>query len=432
LGRDGDPLTVQNVHVVGTVEPPVADVKTIRSAFPAMLRRQNGQPVAYLDGPGGTQVPKQVIDEMGEYLTRHNANTHWRYPTSEETDALILKSRGLLAAFVNGAADEVAFGANMTTLTFHLARALGRGWGSGDEIVVTELDHHANVAPWRALERERGVRVVTARMRPDDGTLDADDLDSKIGSRTRLVAIGAASNALGTIVDVGRVAAMAHARNALCFVDAVHYAPHALVDVQKLGCDFLALSAYKFYGPHIGVLWGRKALLERLDVPKLDPAPTEAPERMETGTQNHEGIVGAGAAVAYLASLAQDGDLDTRSALGKTFAELHDRGAALFRHLHDGLRTVPGVRLFGLPAEARRTPTLSFIVEGKSSDDVAVAMAERALFVSHGDFYAATVIERLGQLGVGPDGVVRVGCSIYTTNEELDRVVRAVEEIANA
>lgn len=416
-----------DVRVVSQI--PVADTQSIRSAFPAMQRRHRGHPVAYLDGPGGTQVPRIVVDQMVEYLTAHNANTHWRYPTSEETDALILHARELLAAFVNGAADEIAFGANMTTLTFHLARALGRGWGKNDEIVVTELDHHGNVAPWRALERERGVRVQMARMKPEDGTLDLEDLESRIGARTRLVAIGAASNALGTVVDIPRVAAMARARGALVFVDAVHSAPHALVDVQAFDCDFLAMSAYKFYGPHIGVLWGRKRLIEALDVPKLEPAPEESPERLETGTQNHEGIVGAGAAVAFLASLASDPDLDVRGALSRTFATLHSRGLTLFRQLYEGLGGIRGVRRFGLPPEAPRTPTLAIRVDGKSCDDVAVALAERGLFVSHGDFYAATIIERLG---VGPDGVVRVGCSAYTTSEEIDRVISAAKEIARA
>jgi cysteine desulfurase family protein (TIGR01976 family) len=410
-------------------EMPVADSAAIRAAFPAMKRRHKDHAVAYLDGPGGTQVPQVVVDRMVDYLTWHNANTHWRYPTSEETDTLIVRARQLLAAFVNGAPDEIAFGANMTTLTFHLARSLGRGWGKGDEIVLTELDHHANVAPWRAIEREKGVTIKVARMRPEDGTLDLADLESKIGPSTRLVAIGAASNALGTIVDVPRVAAMARARGALVFVDAVHYAPHVLADVQRFDCDFLAMSAYKFYGPHIGILWGKRALLEKLDVPKLEPAPEEAPERLETGTQNHEGIIGAGAAVEFLASLAGDAELDTRAALTRSFDALHARGIALFRQLYDGLGAVRGVRRFGLSPDSPRTPTLAFTVEGTSCDDIAIALAERGLFVSHGDFYAATVIERLG---VGADGVVRVGCSCYTTSEEIERVVRAVAEIARA
>jgi cysteine desulfurase family protein (TIGR01976 family) len=409
--------------------PRVAGVDEIRAAFPAMERLHRGHPVAYLDGPGGTQVPRAVVDRMTEYLYQHNANTHWRYPTSWETDTLILEARHALADFVNGAPEEIAFGANMTSLTFHLARALGRGWDETDEVLITELDHHANVAPWRALERERGVQIVVARMNPDDGTLDLGDLERKLSDRTRLVAIGAASNALGTIVDIGRVAALARARKALLFVDAVHYAPHALVDVKTLGCDFLACSAYKFYGPHIGMLWGRRDLLERLDVPKLDPAPEESPERLETGTQNHEGIVGAGAAVDWLASLAQGASGGRRAAIAAGFDELHRRGSALFRQLWEGLGEIDGVRRYGLPPNARRTPTLAFRIEGQSCDDVAVALAERGLFVSHGDFYAATVIERLG---VGSDGVVRVGCSVYTSEDEIARVVEAVKAIARS
>lgn len=404
----------------------VASTDEIRSHFPSMARRHRGHPVAYLDGPGGTQVPRAVGDRMADYLFHHNANTHWNYPTSEETDALIMEARRALAEFVNGSPHEIAFGANMTTLTFHLARALGREWGENDEIVVTELDHHANVAPWRRLERERGVRVVTARMRTEDGTLDMADLEGKVGPRTRLVAIGAASNALGTISDVARAAEIAHAVKALVFVDAVHFAPHSLVDVRAMGCDFLGASAYKFYGPHIGVLWGRRDILEPLDVPKLDPAPSEAPEKLETGTQNHEGIVGAGAAVDYLASLAGNGH-SRREALAATFSELHTRGAALFRTLWTGLAGVHGVTLYGLPPGSERTPTAAFTMAGMSTDAVAVALAEQGLFVSHGDFYAATVIERLG---VGPEGVVRVGCSAYTTADEIERVVRAVGGLA--
>jgi cysteine desulfurase family protein (TIGR01976 family) len=362
---------------------------------------------------------------MADYLFCHNANTHWKYPTSAETDAMIMDARRALADFVNGAPEEIAFGANMTTLAFHVARALGRGWGPNDEVLVTELDHHANVAPWRALETERGVRVVTALMRPEDGTLDLDDVERKLTRRTRLVAVGAASNALGTVVDVARVAAMARARRALLFVDAVHYAAHRAPDARAMHCDVLALSAYKFYGPHVGVLWCRRDLLEGLDVPRLAPAPDEAPERLETGTQNHEGIVGASAAVDWLASLAGAGAVPParRSAVVESLDTLHERGAALFALLWDGLGQIRGVRRFGPPPGAPRTPTLSFRLDGLSSDDVAIALADRGLFVSHGDFYAATVIERLGGW---PDGVVRVGCSAYTTEAEIERVVEAV------
>jgi cysteine desulfurase family protein (TIGR01976 family) len=371
-------------------------------------------------------VPQVVADRMSEYLIHHNANTHWRYPTSAETDALIWDARLSLADFLNASPHEIAFGANMTTLTFHVARGLGREWTDKDEIVVTELDHHANVAPWRRLERERGVKVHAVRMKVEDGTLDFDDLERKLSARTRLLAIGAASNALGTINDVRRATALAKAKGALVFVDAVHYAPHALVDVTSFGCDLLACSAYKFYGPHIGIMWGKRDLLERLDVPKLDPAPSEAPEKLETGTQNHEGIVGAGAAVDYLASLAGDAP-SRREGLALTFAELHERGMALFRQLWDGLSGIRGVRLYGRAPGGQRTPTVAFTIAGMSCDDVAIALAERGLFCSHGDFYAATVIERLG---VGSDGVVRVGCSAYTTADEIARVVRTVGELA--
>ena len=245
-----------------TASAPILDVGAIRSHFPALARVHEGRPVAYFDGPGGTQVPRAVVDAMTDYLLHHNANTHWRYPSSVETDAALGAARLALADFLNADASEIAFGQNMTTLTFHVSRALGRQWGPGDEIVVTELDHHANVDPWRALEKDRGVTIRTVKMRPQTGDLDWADLEDAIGARTKLVAIGGASNALGTVNDVRRASELAHAVGALAFVDAVHYAPHVLVDVREIGCDFLACSPYKFYGPHLGVLWGRRELLE--------------------------------------------------------------------------------------------------------------------------------------------------------------------------
>jgi cysteine desulfurase family protein (TIGR01976 family) len=402
----------------------IARVETIRTGFPALLREHNSEPVAYFDGPGGTQVPHVVTDAMIDYLLHHNANTHWRYPSSVETDAALAAAREWLAVFLNASPSEVAFGANMTTITFHLARALGRAWGAGDEVVVTELDHHANIAPWRALARERGVTVRSVRMRPEEGTLDWEDLARAITPKTRLVAIGAASNALGTISDVARAAGLAHAAGALVFVDAVHYAPHALVDVAAMDCDFLACSAYKFYGPHIGVLYGRRALVEGLDVPKLDPAPDHAPDRLETGTQNHEGIVGAARAVEYLASLS--GLSDRRAGLAATFAALHARSQALVTRLWEGLGAIPGVTRYGPPPSAPRTPTISFAVAGHDSGDVAAALADRGVFVSHGDFYATTVIERLKR---APAGLVRAGCACYTTAEEIDRLIEGVARL---
>lgn len=403
----------------------LADVSTIRSDFPALDRRQGGEPAVYFDGPGGTQVPRKVVEAMNDYLYRHNANTHWSFPTSRETDEALAGARRVLGDFLNADAEEIAFGPNMTSLTFQLARALGRRFGPGDEIVVTELDHHANIDPWRDLERERGVTVRAVRMIPESGELDFDDFDRLIGAKTKLVAVGAASNALGTITDVKRVGQAAHARGALAFVDAVHYAPHRLIDVKDWDCDFLVCSAYKFYGPHVGVLFGRRELLEELPVSKLKPAPESAPERLETGTQNHEGIVGAAAAVEFLASLAEGSS--RREKLRRVFDGLHERGRALIERLWDGLLEIDPIRVFGPPPSRPRTPTVSFALNGRSSREAAGRLSERGLFVSHGDFYASTAIDRLGR---APDGLIRIGCACYTTEEEIERLLQAVREIA--
>ncbi len=407
----------------------VAAPNEIRAHFPALERRAGALPVAYFDGPGGTQVPRAVADAMQDYLYHHNANTHWEYPSSVETDAMITAARAALADLLNASPNEIAFGQNMTTLTFHLARAIGRGLGAGDEIVVTELDHHANVAPWRALERERGVTVRTVRLNADSGQLDWTDLERHLNARTKVLAIGAASNALGTITDVARAGALARAAapGALVFVDAVHLAPHHLVDVRAMACDYLACSAYKFYGPHVGVLYGQRDRLAALDVPKVEPAPDTAPERFETGTQNHEGIAGAAAAVDFLASLAADAGAHRRDRLTAAFAELHVRGDAMLRRIWDGLGAIRGVRRYGPPPDQPRTPTLTFTVAGVSTGEVARALAARGVFASNGDFYAATVVERLGQ---AEDGLVRAGCACYTTMAEVERLLEGVEAAA--
>ena len=397
----------------------------VRRDFPALDRRYEGKPVAYFDGPGGTQVPRQVVEAMTDYLFNHNANTHWNYPTSAETDAALDSARVALADFVNGDPTEIAFGLNMTTLTFHLARGLAARWAKGDEVIVTELDHHGNVAPWTRLAAERGIVVKTVRMRPEEGVLDWADLEQSITPRTKLLAIGAASNALGTVTDVAAAARLAHAQGALVFVDAVHYAPHVLVDVKALGCDFLACSAYKFYGPHVGVLWGKRDLIASLDVPKLIPAPEAPPERLETGTQNHEGIVGAAAAVDYLADLGTGAS--RRERLVSAFAKLHEQGTTLLERMWNGLSAIPGVRMYGLEPGRPRTPTVSFTLDRVVSDDVARSLARQAVFVSNGDFYATTVIERLGHAA---DGVVRAGCACYTTAEEVDRLIAGVAGMA--
>lgn len=400
------------------------DLASVRAAFPALLRQHNGKPVAFFDGPGGTQVPRRVIQAMTEYLIHHNANTHWVYPTSVETDAAIAAARGAMADFLGASASEIVFGANMTTLNFHLSRALGRAWGPGDEVVITELDHHANIAPWQALARERGITLYSVPFIRETGQLDYGALERRLSPRTRLLAIGAASNALGTVNAIRHAIKMARNVGALTFIDAVHYAAHARVDVAEIGCDFLACSAYKFYGPHIGILYGRRELLEGLDVPKLEPAPNTAPERLETGTLNHEGIVGAGAAVEFIASLGQGAT--RRERLVDAARRLHTQGQMLVERLWNGLDAIPGVTLYGPTPDQPRTPTLSFTVEGMTSEEVASHLAERAVFVSNGDFYASTVI---GRLGLAEAGVVRAGCACYTSPEEVDRLVDGVREL---
>jgi len=361
---------------------------------------------------------------MTDYLYHHNANTHWAYPTSEETDKAIEDARVACADLLNSSPNEIAFGANMTTLTFHLSRTLAAKFVPGDEVVVTELDHHANIAPWWRLSQERGTTVRVVRMVPETGQLDWNSFQESVTERTRLIAVGAASNALGTVNDLQRATELARAAGALVFIDAVHYMPHGLVDVRKLDCDFLAFSSYKAYGPHIGVLYGKHELLAKLDFPRLIPAPDYPPENVETGTQNQEGMVGAGAAIDFLASF---GQAETRRArLAETYAVLHERSREMTDRLWKGLALLPGVTLYGpSPAEAR-TGTVAFTVENIASTEVARQLARKGLFLSHGDFYAATVIERLG---LGPEGLVRAGCACYTAGEEVDRLIDAVADL---
>jgi cysteine desulfurase family protein (TIGR01976 family) len=395
----------------------------IRNQVPALERTHGGLPVAYFDAPGGTQVPRGVGEAMTDYLYHHNANTHWAYPTSEETDAILESSREAMADLLHGKASEIVFGNNMTTITFHLARTLGRMWSEGDQVIVTELDHHANVAPWRALAYDRGIQVRTARLIPETAQVDYEHLASLVTERTKLIAIGGASNALGTINDLPRVIKIAKDAGALTFVDAVHLVPHELLDVQALGCDFLACSSYKFYGPHAGILWGRHELLDTFPFPKLAPAPDRAPERAETGTQNHEGIAGIAATVEFLASLGGEGGT-RRERLTRAYALLHEEGQRLVAMLWEGLTALPHVRVYGPPHSEPRTPTVSFTIPGMSTDDVARTLAANALFASNGDFYAATIVDRYAI-----DSLVRVGCACYTSEEEVRRLVEAVAMI---
>lgn len=403
----------------------IASVEEIRSHFPALNREHNGYKAAYFDGPGGTQVPRAVVEAMNDYLFNHNANAHWNYPTSQETDQVLADSRQASADFLNASPDEIVFGQNMTSLTFHLARALGRNFKAGDEIIVTELDHHANVDTWQSLEKERGVKIRVVPMNVESGTLRFDEFENLLNEKTKLVAIGAASNALGTIVDVKRVCRSAKEAGALSFVDAVHYAAHCSIDVKDFGCDFLACSAYKFYGPHIGILYGRRELLEQIDFPKLKPASNIAPERAETGTQSFESIAGAAAAVNFIAALSS-GET-RRQKLENTFGELHQGQKELTKVLWTGLSEISGVKLYGSDYNAPRTSTVSFTVEGLNAREVSGKLATRGIFASSGNFYALTVIEKLG---LSETGLLRAGCSCYTTKEEVERLIEAVKEIA--
>ena len=434
------------------IQPGKSTISTaeIRRQFPALERVHNGYPVAYFDGAGGTQTPRPVVDAVADYLLNHNANTHWEYPSSHETDAIIESARHAFADFLNGSASEIVFGPNTTTMIYHLSRALGRALGPGDEIVTTELEHHANVAPWQALVVERGVTLRVAQMDPETGQLDWSDFERLVTKKTKLVAFGAGCNALGTVNDYRRAVELAHSVGALALVDAVHYAPYFLCDVKAAGCDFLTCSAYKFYGPHVSVFYGKQDLLESIDFPKLQPAPETAPERAEMGTQSHEGIAGAAATVDFYASLAggtgvppgdlqlsgtgvspvnlaQDARATRRELLQSAFAGLRAHSAPQVERLWQELGSIKGVRLYGPPPEVVRTPTVSFVIKNVTSTDVARRLAERGLFASHGDFYAQTVIERLG---LAPEGLVRVGCACYTSDDEIERLIEAVKEIA--
>lgn len=405
----------------------------VRADFPVFQKRRvAGRPIAFFDGPGGSQVPRPVIDAVADYLAFHNANTHGRFATSEETDVAITDARAAVADLLGGDPGEVVFGANMTTLTFAFSRALGREWGPGDEVIVTELDHQANFAPWVRLAEDRGM---TVRRVPFDGEtlqLDLAALESFLSPRTRLVAVGAASNAVGTINDVARVTRLAREAGALSFVDAVHYAPHRLVDVAALGCDFLACSAYKFFGPHVGILWGKAEHLASVRPYKVPPASETAPERWETGTLNHEGIAGTGAAVEWIASLDPQGDghagAPRREALERAFARIEEHEGSLVAALLEGLAAVPGVRVYGPPAGAPRTPTVAFTVEGTTPEQVAARLGEEGVFVWNGNFYALTVCERLGLEGCG--GMIRAGLAPYSTAEDVERLVEGVGRIA--
>ena len=395
------------------------DVEAVRAQFPALSRLHDGKPVAYFDGPGGSQVARSSIDAMTRYMERGGANLHGVFPTSTETEEILAGTRSACAAFLGAEPDEVAFGANMTTLTLAISRALSNTWDEDSEIVVTELDHRANVDPWLIVAEEKGAKIRWIGVDPETLTLNLNDLDQKINPNTKLVAVGLASNAVGTVNDVAAVAERAHAVGAVVAVDAVHAAPHVPMDRDGIGADVLTCSAYKFFGPHVGVTAIRRGLFEELAVHRLDPAPDHIPDKLETGTQNHEGIAGVRGALEFIASLGEGGSPREKFLDAMRTVEEHEtRLADRFR---EALREIPGVTLYAAPDTVRKTPTVAFRLEGRAPLEVCQHAADHGSFIAAGDFYASTVAERLGIKERG--GFVRAGLAPYNTEEEVEGFV---------
>ena len=409
------------------------DVEWVRSRFPALSQESGGHIPVFFDGPGGSQVPGSTIDAISDYLVKSNANAHGAFATSTKTDAIIDAAREGTADFLGCDPDEVVFGANMTTLTFALSRAVARELRPGDEIVVTQLDHYANVSPWHALE-EMGAVIRMVHIDTKDCTLDMDDLRKQLNARTRLVAIGYASNAVGTINDVAMVVNLAHAVGALVFVDAVHYAPHGSIDVRALACDFLAISAYKVFGPHVGVLFGKREHLARFHPYKVQPAPDEVPSRWETGTLNHEGLAGLVAAIDHLAELGRHVSppaTKRRDALVAALEASRQYERELCEHLISGLLTIPGLTVYGITDPVgfgRRTPTVALRLAGKTPFGIAKELGDRGIFTWHGNFYALGLAEKLGVESSG--GFLRIGLLAYNTRAEIERLLQDLDEIS--
>jgi len=424
-----------------TTENPTLDLAAIRAAFPSLAVELNGQPVVYFDNPGGTQVPQVCIDTITKYLASANANTGGAFLTSQRTDAVLAEAHAAMADFLNAAdSREIIFGANMTTLTFALSRAIGRMLAAGDEIVVTALDHDANIAPWLALQEERGVVVRTANFDPATCTLDMADLRAKITEKTKLVAVGYASNAVGTINDVEVIIGWAREVGAYSFIDAVQFAPHGPIDVQTLGCDFLVCSSYKFFGPHLGILYGRLPLLESVAAYKVRPAQDTPPYKWETGTLNHECLAGLVGTLSYIAEVGRpfiDQDAATFPGMTGRRLELHAAMAAIQEHermlvarLLAGLAAIPGIRIYGLTKEsdlARRVPTVAITLEGWTPRALAERLGERGIFCWDGNYYALALMERLGLEERG--GALRIGMAHYNATEEVDRLLAVMREI---
>lgn len=400
------------------------DLQSVRSQFPALALTIGGRPVVYLDNPAGTQVPQRVIDRTAAYWRTMNANQGGAFATSRQSDALIAEVRRAAATFLNaGSADEIVFGPNMTTLTFAVSRAIGRELRRGDEILVTRLEHDANVSPWLALQ-EQGVVIRFADIRIPECTLDMADLTRQLSQRTRLVAVTHASNAVGTIPDIAAISRAAHAVGAWVWVDAVHYGPHGVIDVRAVDCDFLVCSSYKFYGPHLGILYGRRELLQRLHPYKVRPASDQLPGRWETGTQNHECLAGLLGAFEYIAELGGSTDGVERAALTAAVSRMRAHEQALAARLIDGLRQIPGVQLYGLTAHDEldhRAPTVSLTWPPHRPETLAGWLAEHEVFVTHGDQYATELMRRLHLDEIG--GTLRIGIAHYNTASEIDLVL---------
>jgi cysteine desulfurase family protein (TIGR01976 family) len=409
------------------------DVEWARAQFPALQQHVNGEPVVFFDAPGGTQVPQRVIDAISNYLATSNANTHGAFLTSERTDEIYSGAHAAMADFFNCDPDEVVFGANMTTLTFALSRSIGRDLKSGDELLVTQLDHDANVSPWVALE-ERGAKVRTADIKLADCTLDMFDLQAKVRRNTRLVAVGYAANAVGTINDVAEVVRLAHGVGGIAFIDAVHFAPHGLIDVRALDCDFLACSSYKFFGPHLGVMFGKREHLQRLRPYKLRACSEQLPDRWESGTQNHEGMAGVIAAIEYLADLGRHHVPEARTrraALAAAYEAIVQHERELSARLIGGLLEIPGLSFYGIkdPAKlSQRTPTVAIRMEGHAPRELAQRLGKCGIFTWDGNYYAVDLAERLGVQQSG--GMLRIGLAHYNTAEEVDRLLSELRTVA--
>lgn len=405
----------------------------IRAKFPSLSRTIDGKPVIYLDGPAGTQVPLSVVKRVADCMLNHNANRSGCFATSREVDSIMDQSHEIFADFLGApSADSIAFGPNMTSLTLQFSRAISRQWKPGDRILVSSLDHDANFTPWVIAAKDAGVEVKTIGIQTSDATLDMDALDELLSDRTRLVAVTAASNAVGSLTPIREIAKRVHAVGAELFVDAVHLAPHRAIDVVDFDCDYLVCSAYKFFGPHIGVLYGRRNRMMELTPYKLRPAPDSLPGRWMTGTQNHACIAGAAAAVEYLASLSDISDDGTnrRLRIKDSMTAIARYESQLILRLIEGLASIDSIRLFGITESHRlseRAPTVSVQVKGKKSIEVARYLGAQGVFSWHGNYYALPLTQALG---TEPDGMVRLGCMHYNTMHEIERTLDLVKEIS--